>query len=84
MPFHENDKFFRDALGKWRMLPAGKSINLSEAFSRLTLAIVGRTLFGLDLSDHSHNAGKAFRDGLRGIGSRGPGGLAVPLCGCRR
>jgi cytochrome P450 len=68
-----------DLLCEWRKLPAGKSINLSEAATRLTLAIAGRTLFGLDLSGHSNKAGKAFRDGLRGIGSRGPGGLAVPL-----
>jgi cytochrome P450 len=68
-----------DMLCEWRKLPAGKSINLSEAATRLTLAIAGRTLFGLDLSGHSNTAGKAFRDGLRGIGSRGPGGLAVPL-----
>ena len=60
-------------------LPAGESIDLVEATTRLTLAIAGRTLFGLDLSGHSNVAGKAFRDGLRGIGRRGPGGLAVPL-----
>ena len=68
-----------DLLGEWRKLPAGKNINLTDAATRLTLAIAGRTLFGLDLSGHSSVAGKAFRDGLRGIGSRGPGGLAVPL-----
>ena len=68
-----------ELLGEWRKLPVGESINLSEAATRLTLAIAGRTLFGLDLSGHSSKAGKAFRDGLRGIGSRGPGGLAVPL-----
>ena len=68
-----------DLLCEWRQLPAGKSIDLTETATRLTLAIAGRTLFGLDLSGHSNSAGKAFRDGLRGIGSRGPGGLAVPL-----
>ena len=68
-----------ELLGEWRRLPVAVSINLSEAATRLTLAIAGRTLFGLDLSGHSSKAGKAFRDGLRGIGSRGPGGLAVPL-----
>jgi cytochrome P450 len=68
-----------DLLCEWRSLPAGNRIDLTEAATRLTLAIAGRTLFGLDLSGHSNRAGKAFRDGLRGIGSRGPGGLAVPL-----
>ena len=68
-----------DLLCEWRSTPAGKPVNLTETITRLTLAIAGRTLFGLDLSGHSNVAGKAFRDGLRGIGSRGPGGLAVPL-----
>jgi len=68
-----------ELLCEWRKFPAGKRIDLTEAVTRLTLAIAGRTLFGLDLSGHSNRAGKAFRDGLRGIGSRGPGGLAVPL-----
>jgi len=68
-----------EMLGEWRKLAPGESLNLSNAVTRLTLAIAGRTLFGLDLSGHSSKAGKAFRDGLRGIGSRGPGGLAVPL-----
>jgi cytochrome P450 len=68
-----------EMLGEWRKLAPGESLNLSDAVTRLTLAIAGRTLFGLDLSGHSSKAGKAFRDGLRGIGSRGPGGLAVPL-----
>ena len=68
-----------ELLCEWRQLPAGTSINLTGATTQLTLAIAGRTLFGLDLSAHGNRAGKAFRDGLRGIGSRGPGGLAVPL-----
>ena len=66
-------------LAGWRDLPDGEIIDLGEATTGLTLAIAGRTLFGLDLSAHGSVAGKAFRDGLYGIGSRGPGGLAVPL-----
>jgi len=68
-----------DLLAQWRRLPDGASIDLQADLTRLTLAIAGRTLFGLDLSESSNVAGRAFRDGLRGIGSRGPGGLAVPL-----
>ena len=34
-----------DLLCEWRQLPAGKSIDLTEAATRLTLAIAGRTLF---------------------------------------
>lgn len=66
-------------LASWRQLADGEALDLGDATTRLTLAIAGRTLFGLDLSGHGNAAGKAFRDGLRGIGSRGPGGLAVPL-----
>ena len=66
-------------LASWRHRPDGEVIDLCEATTRLTLAIAGQTLFGLDLSAHGNVAGAAFRDGLRGIGSRGPGGLAVPL-----
>jgi cytochrome P450 len=68
-----------ELLVQWRKIPAGQHIDLSAEMTRLTLDIAGRTLFGLDMSGHSSRAGKAFRDGLRGIGSRGPGGLAVPL-----
>jgi len=41
-------------LREWRKFPAGKSIKLVEPATRLTLAIAGRTLFGLDLSAHSN------------------------------
>ena len=67
-----------ELLVQWRQIPSGQHIDLSAEMTRLTLDIAGRTLFGLDMSEQSGRAGKAFRDGLRGIGSRGPGGLAVP------
>ena len=68
-----------EMLTQWRRLPPGQVFDLGAAMTRLTLAIVGRTLFGLDLSHQGSEAGQAFRDGLRGIGSRGPGPLQVPL-----
>jgi cytochrome P450 len=68
-----------DMLARWRCLPKGEVFDLGAAMTRLTLAIVGRTLFGLDLSHLGSEARGAFRDGLRGIGSRGPGPLQVPL-----
>ena len=66
-------------LADWRNLPAGQPLDIHQAMIRLTMAIVGRTLFGLDLSNLHNRAAQAFRDGLKGIGSRGPGLLQVPL-----
>ncbi len=68
-----------EMLREWRRLPLGKSFDIAQDITHLTLAIAGRTLFGLDLSHQGSEAGQAFRDGLKGIGSRGPGLLQVPL-----
>ncbi len=63
---------------KW-MNNIGKTIDLQQDMNELTLEIVGATLFGQDLSDQSRIAGKAFSTALKGIGTRGPGNLSVPL-----
>lgn len=63
---------------KWNK-KIGKSIDLQQNMNELTLEIVGMTLFGQDLSDQSRIAGKAFSTALKGIGSRGPGNLSMPL-----
>jgi cytochrome P450 len=47
--------------------------------TRLTLAIAGRTLFGLDLSTQSEQASRSFGAALAAIGRRGPANLQVPL-----
>jgi cytochrome P450 len=47
--------------------------------TRLTLAVAGRTLFGLDLSEQSERASRGFDTALAAIGRRGPANLQVPL-----
>ena len=47
--------------------------------ARLTLSIVGQTLFGLDLRMQQDRAAEAFGAALQAIGRRGPGLLTVPL-----
>jgi cytochrome P450 len=66
-------------LGEWREHDDGSVVDLHGAMTRLTMDIVGRTLFGLDLTRQHSAAGKAFTRALRGIGTRGPDDLQVPL-----
>lgn len=54
-------------------------LDLGAEMSRLTLAIAGRTLFGLAAEDLSERAMDAFSSALAGIGRRGPSHLQVPL-----
>jgi len=55
------------------------SLDVQREMTRLTLAIVGRTLFGLDLSQQSERAAAAFSMALAAIGRRGPANLQLPL-----
>jgi cytochrome P450 len=71
---HSVDKL----IAQWHQ-KAGQTIDLQQTMNDLTLEIVGATLFGQDLSHQSRQAGKAFSIALKGIGSRGPGNLAIPL-----
>jgi len=66
-------------LSEWHQRIGTTAIDLHAAMTRLTMDIVGRTLFGLDLGQQHGSAGKAFTHALRGIGSRGPDNLQVPL-----
>ncbi|MGD8310846.1 MAG: cytochrome P450, partial [Chromatiales bacterium] len=68
----------RGLLEDWQRRDAG-SLDAQAEMTRLTLAIVGRTLFGLDLSDQSGPASHAFGAALEAIGRRGPASLQVPL-----
>lgn len=43
-----------------RRLHAGQTVDLGEAMMRLTLAIVGRTLFATDVEDHASSVGQAM------------------------
>ena len=66
-------------LEDWHTADHTDAIDIQREMTRLTLAIVGRTLFGLDLSRQSERASAAFGGALASIGRRGPGGLQVPM-----
>lgn len=66
-------------LSSWDAAGHTGPVDAQREMTRLTLAIVGRTLFGLDLSRHSERAATAFGAALAAIGRRGPGSLQVPL-----
>lgn len=63
----------------WAAAAAPLQIDAQAEMSRLTMAIVGRTLFGLDLTQASDRARKAFDTALAVIGRRGPSNLQLPL-----
>jgi len=64
---------------EWQSRGELRSLDLHADMTRLTLAIVGRTLFGLDLSKQSSAAGDAFSEALAAISRRGPSTLQLPL-----
>jgi cytochrome P450 len=66
-------------LADWHAANHVKSIDIQREMTRLTLSIVGRTLFGMDLGLEHERAAKAFGAALQAIGRRGPGLLQVPL-----
>ena len=68
----------------WR---PGETVDMQVVMGALTLEIVGRTLFGADLSGDAADVGEALHDVLHGLGTRlilGPGMLRVPSPGRRR
>lgn len=69
----------RDLADDWQLKGDGHDVHLDAEMTRLTLAIVGRTLFGLDLSKQSSDAGEAFSEALAAISRRGPASLQLPL-----
>ncbi len=64
---------------RWHAADDSTSLDVQREMTRLTLAIVGRTLFGLDLSQQSERAAAAFSMALAAIGRRGPANLQLPL-----
>lgn len=47
-------------LAGWDQLPRGTQINAEDAMMDVTLSIVGKALFGVDLADNSSAIGKAY------------------------
>lgn len=65
----------------------GKRVDMVQDMSALTLAIVGRTLFGSDLSGDAGRVGEALSTVLEGMGQRlimGPAALHIPSPGRRK
>ena len=66
-------------LADWQTADRTLPIDIQREMTRLTLSIVGRTLFGLDLSGQHERAAKAFGAALQAISRRGPEPLQIPL-----
>lgn len=64
---------------EWCAADPADPLDALREMSRLTLAIAGRTLFGLDLAQQRERAATAFGTALAAIGRRGPASLQVPL-----
>jgi cytochrome P450 len=69
----------RELIASWTPQVGSTPIDAQAEMTRLTLAIAGRTLFGLDLSAQSEHASQSFDTVLAAIGRRGPANLQVPL-----
>lgn len=50
-------------LAQWHSRPAGAPLDIEAEMMRLTLGIIGRALFGIDLSDEASELGHAFTVG---------------------
>ncbi len=66
-------------IASWTPQAGRVRIDVRTAMTRVTMAIVGRTLFGLDLAEQSKRASRGFGAAPAAIGRRGPAGLRVPL-----
>lgn len=66
-------------IASWTPQVGRVRIDVKDAMTRVTMGIVGRTLFGLDLSEQSERASRGFCAALAAIGRRGPADLQVPL-----
>jgi cytochrome P450 len=69
----------RQLIVSWKSGGDHASVDAQEEMTRLTMSIVGQTLFGMDLSHLSERARSGFDTALRSIGRRGPANLQVPL-----
>ena len=69
----------RALIASWIPQAGRTPIDAQAEMTRLTLAIAGRTLFGLDLSAQSERASRSFGAALAAIGRRGPSNLQMPL-----
>jgi cytochrome P450 len=69
-----------ERLARWeRHVERGEPLDVAAEMSELTLTVVGRTLFGRDLSEHAEAAGRALRRALEFTAERTMSYLALPL-----
>lgn len=66
-------------LERWQLLPPGEPLHIEEEMMRLTLGVVGRALFSVDLSAEASLFGPAFTASLEYINYRLNHLLFVPL-----
>ncbi len=52
----------QEMLAEWDAAPTGQVFNIDQEMMRVTLKIVGRALFSVDLTNETHTLGKAFSD----------------------
>lgn len=69
-----------ERLDAWRPVgPAGEAIDVAAEMSELTLTVVGRTLFGADLSASAADVGRALRVALAGTADRALEWMVAPM-----
>lgn len=69
-----------ERLDAWRpAAAAGSSIDVAAEMNELTLTIVGRTLFGADLSADAADVGRALRIALAGTSERALRWMVAPM-----
>jgi cytochrome P450 len=69
-----------ERLARWAEPAArGEVVDVAAEMSELTLTVVGRTLFGRDLSEQAAAAGRALRDALEFTAERTMSYIALPL-----
>lgn len=67
-------------LASWEpAVGAGRPIDVMEEMSHLTLAIVGKALFGIDLSDRASEVGRTLLVALEGLTKRVLNPFSLPL-----
>lgn len=79
----------RAMLDRWQTsVEAGKAVHIDEEMIRLTMSIIGKAMFSIDLGEEMNEVGRALREAFTFIPSRfGSGGLlpiTFPLPSHRR
>lgn len=68
-----------EMLSRWQSIPAGQAIDISEEMMRLTLSIVGKSLFSQDIGAEADVVGRSFSFANEYIATRTRSFFAPPL-----